>query len=292
MSDINNTREGTDKTITDDTQPRDILLSGVKPNDIGSAERIELKRLRKRKERLCRLKRCLAVVILVLGIGFTGYAVTEISMLTESSSSKADASEAPKQIEHIYNCFARVGTSSLELSLPGRTGDVLAIGFHEAERREAVAITPAVDCFNRETTTTVRNAIIGSEEPVLFIMDSRGRRSAPTSAVDVAMVPYAEVLSPVDGVVTVVKTYSLYNKLTDYHVEIQPDGYPDLRVAIIHIDNVQVEIGQRVKRREAIIGLLRPLPQIKHQINKYLPEPADHVHIQVNPVSVDGDIGS
>ncbi|HZD61098.1 MAG TPA: M23 family metallopeptidase [Anaerolineae bacterium] len=176
--------------------------------------------------------------------------------------------------------------------MPGKEGSVIGVGFHEAERREAVAMSPTVACFNKETTATVRNAVMKSKGPVLFVMLSRGRGSAPTSAADIAMAPHAEVYSPVDGVVTKVKTYNLYNKVTDYHVEIQPDGYPDLRVAIIHIDNIQLKVGQRVKRRETQIGWLRPLPQITSQINRYLPEQADHIHIQVNPATAAADFGS
>jgi hypothetical protein len=123
-------------------------------------------------------------------------------------------------------------------------------------------------------------------------MESRGRGSAPTSAMDIALAPNSEVLSPVNGVVAVVKTYDLYRKVTDYHVEIEPDGYPNLRVAIIHIDDVRIKVGQRLERGETVIGVLRPLPQINSQINKYLPSVADHVHMQVNPATVDGNLGS
>jgi hypothetical protein len=74
----------------------------------------------------------------------------------------------------------------------------------------------------------------------------------------------------------------------DNHVEIEPDGYPDLRLAIIHITGVRVSVGQRVKRQSTSIAVMRPLPQIQSQINKYLPEKADHVHLQINPATVEG----
>jgi len=222
--------------------------------------------------------------------------VTESGILKVAQGSKAGASELNKHAkdEPLYNCFATVGTSSLKLSLPGKNGDVIGVGFHEAERREAIAITPAVNYFNRDTTATVRKAVLATNSPVLFVMSSRGRGSASTSAMDIAMVPGAAVYSPVDGVVTMVKTYNLYGKLMDYHIEIEPDGYPDLRVAIIHIDNIHVTVGQRVQRRVDQIGWMRPLPDIASQINKYLPSRYDHVHIQVNPanIQVEGKLGS
>lgn len=258
-----------------------------------SAERIELKRRYKRKRRLLRAKQGLIVITLVLLAGFASYLATEMNLLKSDRHAEAGASvESIKKKVPIYERFATVGTSSLGLSLPGKDGNVICVGFHQAERREAVAITPSVEYLDMETTKTVRNAIVKSKSPVLFVMNSRGRGSAFTSAMDIAMIPNSEVFSPVDGVVTTVKTYNLYGKVTDYHVEIQPDGYPDLRVAIIHIENVQLRVGQRATRRSTLIGSLRPLPQIQSQINRYLPESTDHVHIQVNPATANGDLGS
>ncbi len=261
-----------------------------------TALRINQIRLEKRRKRMLKIKQGLFIIGLIMMAGLTYYAVTEPGLLLAVHGSKAGATELNKHAkdEPLYNCFATVGSSSLKLSLPGKTGDVIGVGFHEAERREAIAIKPAVNYFNRDTTSTVREAALATGSPVLFVMSSRGRGSAPTSAMDIAMMPGSAVYSPVDGIVTVVKTYNLYGKLMDYHVEIQPDGYPDLRVAIIHIENVQVSVGQRVERRADMIGWMRPLPDIVSQINKYLPERYDHVHIQVNPASaqIQGKLGS
>ncbi|MBE0447531.1 MAG: hypothetical protein IBX64_05445 [Actinobacteria bacterium] len=261
-------------------------------SDITSAWRIDFKRKQTRRKRLLKFKQGLLVILLMLSLGLTGYAATEIGAYKSGEHIEAGASVEPEKTDLVYDRFATVGISSLELSLPGKEGSIIGVGFHEAERQEALAITPSVEYLNKETTATVRNAVAHLKGPVFFVMGSRGRRSAPTSAIDVAMVPYAEIYSPVDGIVTTVKTYNLYNKVIDYHVEIQPDGYPDLRVVIIHIDNVQLKVGQKLERRETFIGWLRPLPQIKSQINKYLPEPADHIHIQVNPMAANGSLGS
>jgi hypothetical protein len=272
--------------------PRDILLNNMASIDKDTAARIEFKRRQQRANAVFRAKQALMVVSLILSIGLLAYVVTEINLLKFYDKDEAVATETVQEISPVYGCFATVGTSSLELALPGKPGHVIGVGFHQAEKRTAVAITPATECYNRETTVTVRRAVLAAEQPVLFIMESRGRGSAPTSAIDVAMIPYSEVLSPVDGTVAVVKTYSLYSKVTDYHIEIQPDGYPDLRLAIIHVDDVGLTVGQRVKKGETVVGMLRPLPEIKSQINKYLPEYADHVHIQVNPRTIDDNLGS
>ena len=275
-----------------DARPRDILLCNTILEEEFSAARIEAKRRQQRLNTMHKAKQILMAISLILSVGLLIYIVTEINVLSFQKQDAAIATEAPADASPIYDCFATVGTSSLGLALPAREGSVLGVGFHQAERREAVAMTPAADCYNREATATVRNAIVGTGQPVLFIMESRGRGSAPTSAMDIALLPNSEVLSPVSGVVTVVKTYELYSKVTDYHVEIKPDGYPNLRVAIIHIEDVRLKVGQRLEKGETVIGVLRPLPQINSQINKYLPSAADHVHMQVNPATVDGNLGS
>ncbi len=261
-----------------------------------SALRISQIRLENRRKRMFKVKQGLFIIGLIMMVGLTYYGLSESGLLKLTRGSKAGASELGRHAKDdpLYNCFGTVGNSSLKLSLPGKTGDVIGVGFHQAERREAIAIKPTVKYFDRDTTATVRAAAVASKSPVLFVMSSRGRGSAFTSAMDIAMVPGAAVYSPVDGVVTVVKTYNLYGKLMDYQVDIRPDGYPDLRVAIIHIDNIQVTVGQRVHRREDMIGWMRPLPDIVSQINNYLPQRYDHVHVQVNPASAEltGKLGS
>ncbi|MDI6815600.1 MAG: hypothetical protein QME41_00195 [Actinomycetota bacterium] len=273
-------------------QPRDILLKNESAEGEFSAVRIEAKRRRRRLNAMLRAKQILTAISLILSVGLLIYIVSEINLLSFQQNGAAIATETVQETSPLYECFATVGTSSLGLALPARQGSVVGVGFHQAERREAVAMAPVLECYDREATATVRNAVIGAEQPVLFIMESRGRGSAPTSAMDIALAPNSEVLSPVNGVVTVVKTYELYSKVTDYHVEIQPDGYPNLRIAIIHIDDVRIRIGQRLEKGETVIGALRPLPQINSQINKYLPEFTDHVHMQVNPATTDGSLGS
>lgn len=260
-----------------------------------SAEsRIKLKRKLKRRQILLKVKQAYLAITLLFSLAVIGYVVNEIGILRLAGTGKdLGAVEAKQsQDETIYECFATAGDTGLSLSLPAKSGSVIAVGFHQAERKEAHAFNPMGDCFNKETTSTVRGAVLESERPVLFVMDSRGRGTAATTAADIAMVPNANVYSPVDGVVTKVKIYDLYSKVTDYHIEIQPDGFPDLRVVLIHMDNIQIVEGQRVQRRETHIGRMRALPQINSQILRYLPERADHVHMQVNPVVDDTGIES
>ncbi|HEY3373871.1 MAG TPA: M23 family metallopeptidase [Candidatus Aquicultor sp.] len=275
------------------THGKDFELKGLSPG-ISSAEATAAQRIREKREqqrtlRLLRMKHAALVILFLFSIGLTCYAVSEFSIPWISHHSKnASASElAAHENQRIYERFASVADTGLSLSLPAKIGDVIAVGFHEAERQDAEVINPAIKFFDNESTTTVRNAVINSLVPVLFVMNTRARGSSATSAMDIVLKPNAEVLSPVDGVVTKVCTYCLYGKVTDYRVEIQPDGFPNLHVAIIHIKNVAVAAGQKVIHRKTPIASMRPLPEIQSQVIKYLPEPEDHVHIQVNPTSID-----
>jgi hypothetical protein len=261
-----------------------------------TARRIELKRLEQRRKKIDKAVDSGTIMIMFIIAGLMIYAAFEFKsgIKSDAHPMKVQASESKidQRTKNIYDCFATVGTSSLKLSLPGKIGSVVAVGFHQADRREAVAQQPAFEYFDRETTATVAAAIQKAKSPVLFIMASRGRGSSLTSAADVAMKVGSDVYSPVDGIVRKVCTYNLYGKLMDNHIEIEPDGYPDLRVAIIHIYNVRVTVGQRVTRQTTCIATMRPLPQIQSQINKYLPETADHVHMQINPATVKGKMKS
>jgi hypothetical protein len=178
------------------TLPRDILLKKAGVEEELTAVRIEAKRRQRRLSAMLKAKQIMMAISLVLSVGLLIYIVSEINLLSLQSNGEAIATETAIETSPLYECFATVGTSSLGLALPARQGNVVGVGFHQAERREAVAMTPVLECYNREATGTVRNAVMGAEKPVLFVMESRGRGSAPTSAMDIALAPNSEVLSP------------------------------------------------------------------------------------------------
>lgn len=135
----------------------------------------------------------------------------------------------------------------------------LLVGFHEAAGHGTVALTPTAG----------------------EVLAPRGRGTAPTSAVDVALEPNDPVLAVVTGTVLDVSTYTLYGRLSDVLVTIVPDGRPDLRVRMLHIDDVRVSPGQHVTAgRDVVAGTARGLP-VSSQIDRYTGRAAPHVHIEV-----------
>jgi len=179
--------------------------------------------------------------------------------------------------------FATVEGTDLTLYFPAYVSDVKGVGFHESEKKEAISLTPTGKYHMRESTETVIRSVSLSRFPVLFVMYSRGRRQSPTSAVDIAVEKGAVIRSPVNGVIKKVETYYLYGKYKDVKVEIQPENHPELRVAMIHLDDVVANVGQKVILGKTEIGKARELNHcFDSQINEYLPDACDHTHVQVN----------
>jgi len=179
--------------------------------------------------------------------------------------------------------FASVGDTGLILYFPAHVSEVLGVGFHESGKSEALPLQPVGNCYFRESTQTVSRSISLSRFPVLFVMNSRGRGQTPASAADVAMRPGTLVRSPVDGVVTKVEAYYLYGKYPDFKVEIKPQGHPELRVVVIHIDEVRVKAGDPLEAGKTELAKVRDLSHtFDSQINEYISKECDHPHIQVN----------
>lgn len=188
--------------------------------------------------------------------------------------------------------FANIPQIGLTLYYPVESAKLVAFGYHEANNKRALAMVPVQAAL---PSTTPPASVIekvnasgslsggGGAKKVHFLMNTRGRGQAPTSAVDVPVIDQAEIKSPVSGRVTLVKTYMLYGKLEDNHVEIEPEGIPGVRVVMIHIKNVRVKEGDQVKAGRTVIAEPRTLTRIGSQIDRYLPKPYLHVHIQVNP---------
>ena len=86
-----------------------------------------------------------------------------------------------------------------------------------------------------------------------------------------------------NGVVTKVDTYYLYGKYVDCRIEIKPEDNPEFRVALIHLDNVVANVGQKVYQGNTKLATARELSHhFDSQINEYVDAECDHTHIQVN----------
>lgn len=173
--------------------------------------------------------------------------------------------------------FARVeGTT---ISLPST--DVLLVGYHEASLPGALAMDPVGQGRSNANTTRITLPPDDEHGAPYHVMSSRGRVLPPTSAVDLVMRDDDPVLAPVDGVVTEVRPYALYDQYPDTRIEIQPDDAPHLRLVMIHVDDVRVAAGDRVTTGVTELAATANRFPFSSHVDRYLDERWPHVHVEV-----------
>ncbi len=178
--------------------------------------------------------------------------------------------------------FSNVAGSSLSLALPAERSEIITVGYHQAYNQKALPLVSNIDSLGQTTTQAAARAVRAGRL-TSFVMAARGRGTALDSSVDVALKSGTVVKSPVTGRVLEVRPYLLYGRLNDVEIDIMADGYPDFKVALIHLDKPTVAAGQRVKAGVTPLAGVRTLG-ISSQIDQYLGKAVAHVHIQVNPV--------
>lgn len=179
---------------------------------------------------------------------------------------------------------AMAAVDDLLLLSPGL--QLVKIGFHEAYHRDREALSPVgylIDNLNPTRISAPDNDQRGSD---YLIMHSRGRAASPTSAIDIAMPDDEPVIAPVDGVVSEVRPTLQSGQYPDLRIEIIPDADPDLRVIVIHVDEVQVAAGDRVVAGVSqLAGTARRFPFFS-QIDAHTgDERWPHVHIEVQRIA-------
>lgn len=180
------------------------------------------------------------------------------------------------------NTFARMAGTSLHIHFPAPANKLVAVGFHQASNRKAVRFIPGMTCHKIDKASKTKALLKKYKSLKLFQQPLRGRGDSNFTAADCAVPPKTVVFAPVSGVVTNVRHYKLYGYIDDLRLEIKPDGWPHLRVVMIHITGVKVKAGQRVVGGVTPVAIVRHLP-IGSTINRFVPvSPVDHVHIQVN----------
>lgn len=194
----------------------------------------------------------------------------------------------------------------LNLRLPVDPLNLTAVAFHQASGDEALSMTclaPDADMSYAakhkavalsdaasgavETSTAVQTVWQGS---VLRLWRSN-RSGKPDTAADVGANPGTQVYSPVTGTVLQVRAYKLYDKYPDYEIHIQPDGWPEVDVVLLHVDDVSVVAGDRVIGGASRVACVRKMSdKIDIQLGGYTKNGGDHVHVQLNHVAVPGKL--
>ena len=167
----------------------------------------------------------------------------------------------------------------IELRLP--VEDPVLVGFHES------LVPTAVDLEPRGTLEVNDNASKfasppDTDGPAYTVMATRNRSTGATTGSDIVVPPGTIVRSPVTGRVSDVDEYILYCEVPDIRVMVEVRGHPDVRVVLLHLDEVKVRPGQRVVAGRTVIGVPRIFYASHPQFAQYTGGDYEHVHIEID----------
>ncbi len=211
----------------------------------------------------------LLVALALLGTGAGSSQAAPIDPPTDLSRAvaAAEASAAPDAAEParpVTGTDLLAHVDGLELFRPA--DDLVVAGFHEANTPGSLPLEPVGD---RAT-----------------ILPSRGRGSHRSSAVDIVLVDEEPVLAPVSGEVVEATNYTLYGRHADKLVTIEPEGRADLHVVLLHMEGLQVEVGDEVEAGTSVIANgARQLPFRSQVDRETAPDAWPHLHLEVRPAA-------
>jgi hypothetical protein len=194
--------------------------------------------------------------------------------------------------------FAAYG--DLFLYLPVAGAELTEIGFHQASGDRALSMQSLLPYADTEqairdhgTGRTVDDACCPDNPHVLggkaLRMWRSNRTGPPDTAVDVGADPGTQVYAPLSGTVLEVRPYWLYGTYEDYEIHITPNGYPELDLVLIHVDEVTVAKGDEVIGGVTPIAKIRNLSdQVNLQLAQFDEHGGNHTHMQLNRLEAPG----
>lgn len=243
-----------------------------------------------------------------LAIVFTALALGNRTLDPGSAEQPAaeNAVAAPEDTRSPTPFFASY--RSLQLALPVEPDAVSLVAFHQASGKKSLhmeSLVPEADAAEVERRTkageAVNASILASEAQDASEVPSsiwhgaalrlwRSNRSGPPdTAVDIGAAPGTEVRSPVSGKVLAIRPYKLYGSFDDFEIHIQPNGWPEVDVVLIHVSDPAVSEGDQVVAGVTSVARVRGLSKLTSlQLAGYTGDGGDHVHIQLNRMPVPG----
>jgi hypothetical protein len=200
--------------------------------------------------------------------------------VSEQASAAAGADEGAHVADDQPATAAFAVVDAVTLHLPAPT--VVLVGFHEASSPESLAFDPRGVLQDHQNTTKFDTPEDDPAGPDYVVLSSRGRPFPATSAIDVLMRADEPVRAPTSGTVTEVRGYHLYGTHPDQRIELAPDDAPEQRIVMIHLEDVQVGVGDRVAAGETTLARsARTFPFGSH-IDRYTePDRHPHVHYEI-----------
>lgn len=270
----------------------------------------ESRRARQRaaRERAQRQRRAVLLAALVIAVFVVGWktatpgttaALTDLVMPSTKPSILPTLAEQDEPEGPATPLFATY--RSLELHLTVAEEDLTELAFHQAAGPNALPMESILPDADPELADHKRgtNRVIPERDPdateravltgEVIRMWRASRTGPPDNAVDIGALAGAAVYAPVDGIVIEVKPYLLYGVHEDIEIHIQPLGWPEIDLVIIHVTDPTVAAGDLVVGGVTRLASVRLLSdRVNHQLADYTPDAGDHIHMQLNRVEEPG----
>lgn len=210
-------------------------------------------------------------------------------VVTDDAKFSSEEEKALRQTPLIARC------GDLDLHSPIAPADLTGIMFHQASYEYGLLLETEIPDADYDTVAENRTMRINHDQTsagaewldaeALHLWRTTDSTELDT-CIDVGALAGTTVYSPVDGTVVLVKDYMLYGELPDIEIHIQPDGYPDLDVVLIHTTDPVVKAGDRVEAGMTPISHVRNIDDFLTdvQLGFFTPEEVggNHTHLQVN----------
>ena len=172
----------------------------------------------------------------------------------------------------------------LDFVLPVARDATTAVAYHPVDNAGTVPFAPSGGRLSGGSLGQRLGDIFASGGTIqYYLMAGAGHeRSSSTAGLDVGAVPGSAVVSPADGKVTAIKTYSILGRYRDVEMHIQLAEDPSLLLVLTHLTRPKVEIGDVVARGDTVLGAVRGFPTTLDQaLSRYTSDSGDHVQLMV-----------
>lgn len=205
---------------------------------------------------------------------------------TPLSKLRAEATEKSPEnrVANLILPYATIDELNMTLYLPNVYQHVRGIGYHESSHTRAYSMKPIGHLLKNDNAWDLEVELNSTAPlPTYNIMESRGEYAAGTTVSDIALDPGTPVLPPISGTITKITPIVIYDEHQDMQIEMRPDGYPNVVVAFLHVDQIKVKPGDHVIQGKTVIGIPKDWRGvIPSEVDDYVKPVVPHVHIQVD----------
>ncbi len=183
----------------------------------------------------------------------------------------------------------------LMIHVPIVPRDITEIEFHQASYDTSLPLTPLVTMVDADAVAEAQgtNHIPYEDQPygeVPLVAESFSTwrmfsEGAEMTAVDTGATAGKYAYAPITGTVVRIKEYTLFEQMQDLEIHIQSPNHPNLDVVVLHVDNLMVNVGDKVVGGCTRIGTVKSIGDvIDNNLSNFtaIEDPGNHCHVQVN----------